>query len=68
MEEKATHTLSSQGLMLAKQARLEQQKTGHITVKCPKCKGTPEIITTPRGERTIATCPCGFIKNAEINF
>ncbi len=61
-------TISRQSIMLAKQARLEQQKNGYVSVKCPKCNGIPEITMTSNGERTTVSCPCGYIKNIEINF
>lgn len=32
------------------------------------CGGTPEIRTTPKGERTIVSCACGYVFDAEINF
>lgn len=68
MEKKTYHTISLQSITLTKQARLEQQKSGHVTVICPKCKRHPEITMTSRGERTIISCPCGYVKNIEINF
>ncbi len=54
--------------MLAKQARMEKQKNGYVTVVCPKCHEHPEIVMTSKGERTIVSCPCGYVKNIEINF
>lgn len=60
--------ISPQSITLAKQARLEKLEHGHVTVVCPKCHEHPEIITTLGGERTIISCPCGYVKNAEINF
>lgn len=68
MEKRTFPTTSPQSIMLAKQARLEQQKNGHVTVICPKYQGHPEITMTSKGERTIVSCPCGYIKNIEINF
>ena len=67
VEKKIFHTISHQSIMLAKQARLEHQKNGYVSVKCPKCNNTPEITMTSKGERTIVSCPCGYIKNIEIN-
>lgn len=67
MEKGTLPTISRQSIMLAKQARLEQQKNGYVSVKCPKCNGTPEITMTLKSERTIISCPCGYIKNIEIN-
>ena len=67
MEKKTLQIISPQSIMLAKQARLEQQKNGYVTVICPKCQEHPEILMTSRGERTIITCPCGYVKNVEIN-
>ena len=61
-------TISTQSIMLANQARLEQLKNGHVSVKCPKCHEHPEITTTAKGERTIISCPCGYVRNIEINF
>lgn len=66
--EKTYHTISHQSIMLAKQARLEQQKNGYVTVICPKCQKHPEITMTSKSERTIISCPCGYVKNIEINF
>jgi hypothetical protein len=60
--------VSPQSIMLAKQARLEQLKDGYVTTICPKCNEHPKITTTPKGERTIISCPCGYVKNIEINF
>lgn len=67
-EKKTFPIISHQSITLAKQARLEYLKTGVISVTCPKCHQHPEIKTTSRGERTTITCPCGYIKNIEINF
>jgi len=67
-KKKTFPTISQQSIMLAKKARLEKQKTGHMTVVCPKCHEHPEITMTSRGERTIISCSCGYIKNIEINF
>lgn len=53
--------------MLAKRARQELQDSGTTTVICERCKESPRIIITPRGERTIVTCKCGFVYDAEIN-
>ena len=61
-------TISPQSIMLAKQARLEQQRDGYIRTVCPKCGKHPKITITLGGERTIISCPCGYIKNGEINF
>ena len=60
--------ISLQSIMLAKQARMEYLKTGRITVECPKCHKHPEITMTSKGERTIISCPCGYVLNIEINF
>ena len=68
MEKKTFPVISRQSIMLAKQARLEKQKNGYVSVVCPKCQEHPKITTTLRGERTIIKCKCGYIKNAEINF
>lgn len=68
IKKKTFPTISPQSIMLAKQARLEQQKNGYVTVVCPKCKKHPEITMTSKGERTIVSCYCGYIKNIEINF
>lgn len=67
-KEKTFLTISPQSIMLAKHARLEQQKKGYVTVVCPKCQKHPEITMTSKGERTIVSCYCGYIKNIEINF
>lgn len=66
-EKKTFPTISHQSIMLAKQAMLEQQKNGYISITCPKCQEHPEITTTLKGERTTIQCKCGFIKNIEIN-
>lgn len=63
-----TKEMENSSIMLAKQARLEQQKNGYVSVKCPKCNGTLKITMTSNCERTIISCPCGYIKNIEINF
>lgn len=68
MEKRTFPTISPQSIKLANQARLEQQKNGYVTVVCPKCQEHPEIRMTPKGERTIISCPCGYVKNIEINF
>lgn len=65
---KTSHTISPQSIMLAKQARMEYLKTGRITVECPKCHKHPGIMMTSKGERTIVSCPCGYVLNIEINF
>ena len=67
-EKRTLPTISQESIMLANQARLEQQRDGYVSVKCPKCNGTPKITTTPGGERTTISCPCGYIINGEINF
>ena len=67
-EKRTLPTISRQSIMLAKQARLEQQKNGYVSVKCPKCNGTLKITMTSNCERTIISCPCGYVKNIEINF
>lgn len=54
--------------MLANQTRLEQKRDGYVTVVCPKCQQHPKIMMTSRGERTIITCPCGYVLNIEIDF
>lgn len=66
-EKKIFPTISPQSIMIANQARLEQQMNGYVTVVCPKCQRHPEIKMTSKGERTIISCPCGYIKNVEIN-
>lgn len=53
--------------LLAKRARQELQDSRTTTVICERCKESPRIIITPRGERTIVTCKCGFVYDAEIN-
>ena len=44
-EKRTFPTISHQSLMLAKQARLEQQKNGYVSVICPKCQEHREITT-----------------------
>ena len=53
MERKTLHTVSPQSHMLAKKAKKEMRLTGKTTVVCPMCGEAPEIMTTPKGERTI---------------
>ena len=67
VRKETSYGISPQSIMLANQARLEQVRYGHISVRCPKCNSTPEIITTPHGERTTIRCKCGYIMNEEIN-
>jgi hypothetical protein len=59
--------LSPESRALVHQARLEQVTNGCITVVCPKCQKHPKMTTTPRGERTIISCPCRYILDGEIN-
>lgn len=54
--------------MLANQARLEQIRDGYVSTKCPKCDSTPEVITTPNGERSSVRCKCGYVASGEIYF
>lgn len=68
MEKKTFPIASHQSILLAKQARQEQQKSGYVSVICPKCQEHPKITMTSRGERTIIKCACGYIRTAEINF
>ena len=68
MDKKSFSTISEHSILLAKQARLEKQKNGYVTVICPKCHEHPKIMMTSKGERTIISCPCGYVKNIEINF
>lgn len=42
MEKKTFPEISRQSIMLAKQARMEQQEKGHITVICPKMSKAPK--------------------------
>ena len=65
--EKSQEQLNSPN-MLAKQAKKEIRQLGITSVTCPKCKTSPEIIITERGERTIVTCKCGYIHDVDINF
>lgn len=58
---------SNNPIMLAKRARIEIIQTGHTNIRCPKCDTPPEITMTPRGERTIVSCDCGYVHNVEIN-
>ncbi len=68
MEKKISHTVSTESHLLAKKVRREIRLTGKTTVKCPMCGGVPKIQVTPKGERTIVTCGCGYVYDAEINF
>ena len=53
---------------LAKIAKKELRQTNSTNIKCPKCGEPPEITMTSRGERTIVSCPCGYVHDIEINF
>lgn len=59
---------SNSPMMLAKKARKELMQNKSTSVRCPLCGAVPEITTTPGGERTNLSCPCGYIHNGEINF
>lgn len=67
MSERLQGTSSTPGT-LAKEAKREIRRMGFTNIKCPKCGGSPEILMTSRGERTIVSCSCGFIHDVEINF
>lgn len=54
--------------MLAWKAKKELFETGRTTIKCPKCGEAPELTRTPKGERTIVACRCGYIHDEDINF
>ncbi len=54
--------------MLVRKARLELLETNSTTVICPKCNQSPVIKYTPNHERTLITCPCGYLHEIEINF
>ena len=43
-------------------------ETNSTTVICPKCNQSPVIKYTPNRERTLITCPCGYVHEIEINF
>ena len=58
---------SNNPIMLAKRAQREIIQTGYTNIKCPKCDTPPELTMTPRGERTIVSCDCGYVHNVEIN-
>ena len=66
-ERKVLQTTLEQSHMLAKKARKEIRLTGTTEVFCPKCGEKPEISVTSRGERTMISCACGYIYDAEIN-
>lgn len=68
MEKKTSHTVSPQSNMLAKKAKKEIRLTGMTTVLCPMCGEAPQVTTTSKGERTIVSCKCGYVYDAEINF
>ena len=53
---------------IVKQARLEQEKNGCVTVVCPKCHKQPVVTTTPGGERRYVNCECGYLHDGEIFF
>ena len=67
VEKKTVYNISQESILLAKKARTELMEKGQITVICPKCQEHPEITTTPRGERTMVTCKCGYIISVDIN-
>lgn len=54
--------------MLAIRAKKDIYMTGTTEVRCPKCHTAPIVEWTPRGERTIVSCKCGYVHDVEINF
>ena len=68
MKRKTLHPVTPQSNMLAKKAKKEILTTGSTIIICPLCRMAPEISTTSKGERTIVSCPCGYVYDAEINF
>ena len=52
--------------LLAKQAREQLETTGKTTIVCPVCNKEPVLTTTPKGERSIVSCPCGRTYDCEI--
>ncbi len=64
----ALHEKSQPPYLLAKKARTEIRSLGSTAIRCPKCGSSPEITTTPRGERTIVSCKCGYLHYVDINF
>ena len=65
---KDTMQMDHEDRRLAWKAKRELCETGLTTVKCPKCGGSPELTRTPKGERTIVACRCGYIHDEDINF
>ena len=68
MESKSSHEPLNSPNMLAKQAKKEIRQMGFTNVRCPKCGGAPTITMTPRNERTMVFCDCGYVHDIEINF
>ena len=67
-QKRTSRETSSQSTMLAKQAKREFKRDGKVTVVCPKCQKHPSVTTTPKGERTMVRCECGYVFTGEINF
>jgi transcription elongation factor Elf1 len=55
-------------IMLAKRAKSEIRTNGKTAIICPRCNTVPEITMTPKGERTIVSCQCGYVHDVDINF
>lgn len=68
MDSKILREISPQSSMLARQAKRELEELEYVTTVCPKCHEKLEITTTSRGERTIVSCKCRYILDAEIYF
>ena len=54
--------------MLAKKAKSELRRNGKTAILCPRCNTVPTITMTPKGERTIVSCECGYVHDVDINF
>lgn len=67
-ERKTLHQVTPRSNMLAKQVKKEILLTGATKIVCPMCGQIPELTVTPRGERTMVSCKCGFVYDCEINF
>ena len=48
-------------------AKKEFAMRGETEVFCPCCGERPFLTMTPKGERTIISCSCGYIYDMEIN-
>lgn len=57
----------SDKIRLAAKAIGELSATGTTNVVCPECAKKPKIVSSEYG-RIIVRCPCGYVKNMQIEF